>query len=308
MDRRKFFKNSFGAGMAAATALSFGTAPRMLSNMRKSESDIMYDLAAIKGGEPDVMFDKAIKAFGGMKRFVKQNQVVVIKPNIGWNAEPERAANTNPKLISRVIERCFDAGAKDVYVFDHTCDNWQLCYTNSSIEQAVKDAGGKIVPGNSESYYQDVKIPEGKSLKQAAVHELILESDVFINIPVLKHHSSTKLSIAMKNLMGAIWDRKYWHRNDLNQCIADYPTFRKPDLNIIDAYSVMKKNGPKGVSEADCVVYKSQIISPDIVAADAAASKLFGHAITDIGYIKLADELGVGTMNLENLSISRMKI
>lgn len=308
MNRRKFFKNSFGAGMAAATALTFGTAPKILSNVNKSENEILYDLAAIKGGEPDVMFDKAINAFGGIKRFVKKNQVVVIKPNIGWNAEPERAANTNPKLIGRVIERCFEAGAKDVYVFDHTCDNWQLCYTNSSIEKAVKDAGGKIVPGNSESYYQDVDIPEGKSLKQAAVHELILESDVFINIPVLKHHSSTKLSIAMKNLMGAIWDRRYWHRNDLNQCIADYPTFRKPDLNIIDAYSVMKKNGPKGVSEADCIIYKSQIISPDIVAADAAATKLFGHSVSDIGYIKLADEMGVGTMNLENLSISRIKI
>lgn len=308
MNRRNFFKNSFGAGMTAATALTFGTAPKILSNINKSENEVLYDLAAIKGGEPDVMFDKAINVFGGMKRFVKKNQVVVIKPNIGWNAEPERAANTNPKLISRVVERCFEAGAKDVYVFDHTCDNWQLCYTNSSIEKAVKDAGGKIVPGNSESYYQDVDIPEGKSLKKAAVHELILESDVFINIPVLKHHSSTKLSIAMKNLMGAIWDRKYWHRNDLNQCIADYPTFKKPDLNIIDAYSVMKKNGPKGVSEADCVIYKSQIISPDIVAADTAATKLFGHSVSDIGYIKLADEMGVGTMNLENLSISRIKI
>ena len=308
MNRRKFFKNSFGAGMAAATAITFGTAPRILSNIKKSENEIIYDLAAIKGGEPDVMFEKAIKAVGGMSRFVKKNQVVVLKPNIGWNAEPERAANTNPKLISKVIEHCFEAGAKDVYVFDHTCDNWQLCYTNSGIESVVKKAGGKIVPGNSESYYQDVDITAGKSLKQTSVHELILESDVFINIPVLKHHSSTKLSIAMKNLMGVVWDRGYWHRNNLHQCIADYPTFRKPDLNIIDAYSVMKKNGPKGVSEADCILYKSQIISADIVAADAAAAKLFGHSPEEIDYIKYADEMGVGTMNLENLSISRIKV
>lgn len=308
MNRRKFFKNSFGAGMAAFTALSFGTAPRLLSNVRKSENNMIYDLAAIKGGEPDVMFDKAIQAVGGIERFVKKNQVVVIKPNIGWNAEPERAANTNPKLVGRVVKRCYEAGAKDVYVFDHTCDNWQLCYSNSSIEVAVKNARGKIVPGNSDSYYQEVSISGGKSLKKASVHELILDSDVFINIPVLKHHSSTELSIAMKNLMGAVWDRRFWHRNDLNQCIADFPTYRKPDLNIIDAYSVMKKNGPKGVSKNDCVVYKSQIISTDIVAADAAATRLFGSNPEDIDYIKIADEMGIGTMDLKNLSISRIKI
>ncbi|MEN8192648.1 MAG: DUF362 domain-containing protein [Bacteroidota bacterium] len=308
MNRRKFIKSSLGVSMVTVSALTFGTSPKILSNIKKSENELLYDLTAVKGGDPDVMFNKAIKAVGGMSRYVKKNQTVVIKPNIGWNAEPERAANTNPKLISKVIEHCLHAGAKDVYVFDHTCDNWQLCYTNSGIEKAVNDAGGKLIPGNSESYYQSVEIKKGKSLREAAVHEIILESDVFINIPVLKHHSSTNLSIAMKNLMGAIWDRRYWHRNDLHQCIADYPTFRKPDLNIIDAYLVMKKNGPKGVSKDDCVPYKSLIVSPDIVAADAAAAKIFGHDPDEIDYIKIADEMGVGTMNLEKLSISRIKI
>jgi len=219
---------------------------------------------------------------------------------------PELAANTNPKLVSRIIKHCFDAGAKDVYVFDHTCDNWNRCYSNSGIEKAVKDAGGKIVSGESESYYHQVAVQKGKSLTGSKVHELILESDVFINVPILKHHSSGRLTMGMKNLMGVVWDRRYWHQNDLHQCIADFATFKKPNLNIIDAYWVMKKNGPRGVSKDDVLTLKSQIISTDIVAADAAAAKLFGIEPADVPYINYADEMKVGRKDLSKLNINRI--
>lgn len=306
MDRRSFISRTAKVSAAAVAGFSLANSSNIIANSLPQETN--YDLIAVKGGEPDVMFDKAIESLGGMGKFVKPGQKVVVKPNIGWNTSPERAANTHPALIKRVIEHCKNAGASDVYVFDHTCDDWQKCYENSGIEEAVKSAGGKMVPGNSEKYYREVEVKQGKRLTKATVHELILDSDVFINIPVLKHHSSTKLSIAMKNLMGNVWDRGFWHRNDLHQCIADFASFRKPDLNIIDAYNVMKKNGPRGVSTADLVKYKSLIVSPDIVAADAAAAKLFGHNETDIDYIKFANEMGLGTMDLTKLSIKRIKV
>ncbi len=263
-------------------------------------------MAAIKGGEPDAMFDAAIKSFGGMKSFVKKNQKVLIKPNIGWDVSPERGGNTNPKLVSRVIKHCFDAGAKEVYVFDHTCDDWKRSYSNSGIEKAVKDAGGQIVSGGTESYYQEVEIKGAKKMKKAKIHELVLSRDVFINIPILKSHSSTRLSISMKNFMGIVWDRGYMHRNDLNQCIADSILYRKPDLTIVDAYYVMKQNGPRGVSVDDVVTMKSQIISRDIVAADSAAAKLFGMQPDDIGHITIADSMGIGKKDLSSLKINRI--
>jgi len=305
MERREFFKKSVYASIATGALLSFGDKLNLLANP-KTANPQLYDLVAIKGGEPDVMFNKGMQSLGGMKNFVKPNQTVVIKPNIGWDTIPERAANTNPKLISQIVKHCFEAGAKDVYVFDHTCDTWTACYTNSGIEKAAKDAGAKIVSGNSESYYQAVNIEKGKRLKDTTIHELILESDVFINVPILKSHGGTGLTISMKNLMGVVWDRKFWHRNDLHQCIADYATYRKPDLNIVDAYNVMKKNGPRGVSEADVVSLKSQIISTDMVAADAAAAKIFGKVPSEIDYIRIADEMNVGKMDLSKLNINRI--
>jgi uncharacterized protein (DUF362 family) len=165
-----------------------------------------------------------------------------------------------------------------------------------------------MIPGSAERYFHDVAIGKGKKLRNAKVHEQILEADVFINVPVLKHHSSARLTIGMKNHMGIVWDRGYWHRHDLHQCIADFATFKKPSLTVVDAYNVLKKDGPRGVSTADVVNLKSLIMARDPVAADTAAAMLFGENPSDIAHIKRAADLGVGTMNLDKLSIKRIKL
>mgnify|MGYP001819650938 CR=1 FL=1 len=307
MKRRDFLIKGLGAGILAGSGVSMNGFSRLMGNPAAPE-DGVADLVAIKGENPADMFDKGIEALGGISEYVKPGQTVVIKPNIGWDAVPERAANTNPELIGRITKRCYEAGAKSVSIFDNTCDEWKKCYANSGIEAEVNDNKGAIIPGNSESYYKEVSISEGKSLTSTKVHELILNSDVFINVPVLKSHSSAKLTIAMKNLMGVVWDRRWWHQNDLHQCIADYTTFRKPDLNVIDAYRVMKRNGPRGVSTEDVIMLNSMVISRDIVAADAAATKIFGLEPEDIPYIAIADEMGIGTMDLSSLNIKRIKM
>jgi uncharacterized protein (DUF362 family) len=306
MKRRSFIRKGAAAGLAAGAVVTLGGRTGLMASSPQTKP---YDLVAVMGGSPEAMFDIGIQSLGGISKYVSKGQKVVIKPNIGWDVTPEKAANTNPALIRRIIEHCIRAGAGEVYVFDNTCDDWVKCYKTSGIEKAVKDAGGKIVPGNSESYYQEVSIPNGKILKSAKVHQLILESDVFINVPILKHHSSAKMTGAMKNMMGVVWDRRFWHLNNLHQCIADYTMYeRKPVLNVIDCYNVMLKNGPRGVSLADLVEMKSMIISPDWVAADTAAAKMMGLNPEQIDYIPMAQALGAGTMNLESLNINRIKM
>ena len=306
MDRRKFIKQGIGAGIIAGAGLS-GFYPAYSYHRNKIRAS-PYDLVAVRGGEPDVMFDKGIEALGGMQAFVNKGQTVVVKPNIGWDALPERAVNTNPKLLARIITHCLDAGARDVYMFDHTCDNWNKCYLNSGLQEASRNAGAKVVAGNTESYYQEVTNTHATILKSVKIHELILEADVFINVPILKHHSSTRLTVGIKNLMGIVWDRRFWHNNNLQQCIGEFPLYRKPDLNVVDAYAILKRNGPRGVSRADVVELKSLIISPDIVAADAAGSKFFGEEPERIHYIRIAHDLKLGNMNLDELNIARLTV
>lgn len=323
MNRRSFLRNSLALpAMAGAIPgmLRSGSLighpdspiPNPYSPLTNPQSPIPpaspYHLIAVKGGEPDVMFTKGIEALGGMSAFVKKGQKVVVKPNIGWDVTPERAGNTNPKLVEEIVKQCYQAGAKEVHVFDNTCDNWERCYRNSGIDNAAKNAKAKVAPANSSGYFQDVKIASGVSLKEAKVHELLLTADVVINVPILKDHGGTRLTMSMKNLMGVVWDRRYWHRNDLHQCIADFATFHKPTLNVLDAYYVMKQNGPRGVSVDDVVQMKSLLISTDMVAIDAAGAKLLGFDPSDIRHIGLAAAAGVGRSDLSAMNIKRISI
>lgn len=306
MKRRAFFKTSLSAGLASGAALSLGGYNKLWVS---SPVAAKYDMIAVMGGNPDTMFDLGIQEFGGIGAFVKKGQKVLIKPNIGWDVLPDLAANTNPLLVKRIIEHCFKAGAREVYVLDHSIDNWINTYKNSGIEKAAKSAGAKVVPANSEKYYQEINIPAGVKLKSAKVHELLLETDVYINVPVLKDHNSTRMTCSLKNAMGLVWNRGYWHANNLHQCIADFALFeRKPALNVIDCYNVLVKHGPMGVSKEDVVQMKSQIITTDWVAGDAAAAKMLGIEPEKIDYLLIASKMGIGNIKLDSLNIKRIKM
>jgi uncharacterized protein (DUF362 family) len=311
MKRREFLRNSMIAG--AALSLHFeDLEAALMSNTVKVEK--APDLVAVMGGEPEAMLDEALNALGGIGNFVKKGQKVVIKPNIGWDRTPELAGNTNPKLISALIKKCLSAGAQKVTVFDHTCDNWQKCYNSSGIEAAVKAAGGTIVPANDEQYYnKEIALPQGLSLKKAKIHEAIADADIWFNVPILKNHGGAKLSCAMKNYMGIVWDRRIFHQSDLQQCIADICTWtKKPVLNIVDAYRIMHQNGPQGKSAADVATVKSLIASTDIVAADVAALRFFNQVKTldlkAVSHISKGEALKLGTTDLDNITIKRIKL
>lgn len=310
MKRRDFLKTSALAG--AALTLNFKGLHAALTNNTVTV-EAVPDMVAVMGGEPEVMLDKALEALGGIGKYIKKGQKVVIKPNIGWDRAPEMAGNTNPKLVKALVQKCLAAGADKVTVFDHTCDNWQKCYATSGIEEAAKEAGAIVMPANDEKYYKEVSVPNGKKLKSAKIHEALVEADVWINVPVLKNHGGAKLTCAMKNYMGIVWDRRYFHQNDLQQCIADICTWeKKPVLNIVDAYRIMFQNGPQGKTLADVATLKSLIVSPNIVAVDTAALSLFNQVkkldLAAASHIGRGEENNLGTTDLKKLNIKRIKL
>jgi uncharacterized protein (DUF362 family) len=309
MKRRDFLKTSAAVGVAALTFDKLQAA--VSANTLMVEA--VPDMVAVMGGEPAQLLERALKEMGGIEKYVKKGQSVVIKPNIGWDKKPDFAANTNPELVETLIKQCFKAGAKSVTVFDHTCDNWQKCYENSGIKKAAEAAGATVLPGNDEIYYKEVKIPRGIKLKSTKIHQALLDADVWFNVPVLKNHGGAKMSIAMKNYMGIVWDRQFFHSNDLQQCIADTCTWqKKPALNIIDAYRCMRKNGPQGRSVSDTSLLKALIVSTDIVAADTAAIGLFNQVekmeINQVGHIANGENLKLGTQKIEKLNVKKIKL
>ncbi|MBQ2821714.1 MAG: DUF362 domain-containing protein [Thermoguttaceae bacterium] len=309
LNRNEFLKSIAVTG-AAAMISAEGASSVMAEAAagKKGETDLVIAM----GGEPEEMFAASIKKMGGMGRFVKKGQKVFLKPNAAWDRTPEQAANTNPALVSAVIKACWDAGAADVIVSEHTCDEWRRSYQTSGIEAAVLAAGAKMLPANEESYYREVEIPGAKNLKKAKILNALLDADCWINIPCLKNHSGARMTIAMKNLMGIVWDRRFFHTNNLHQCIADMCLATKPVLNIVDAYRTLKSNGPKGRSDSDAVVTKAMFMSTDMVAVDTAATRFFNRIVDmpleTVSYLAMGEELGVGTMDLRSLNIEQVKL
>jgi uncharacterized protein (DUF362 family) len=313
MDRRNFLKTIALSGATLTTIKDAEAMSILKQSFQTTHTAGKYDLVAVMGNEPEIMFRQAITEMGGMGNFIKRGDKVCVKPNIGWDQPPEMGADTNPKLVAEIIKQCFDAGAKEVIVFDHPCDEWRKCYANSGIEAAAKAAGAKVVPAHQESYYKEVSVPKGKNLKSAKIHQAIVDSDKWINVPCLKNHGGAQLTISMKNYMGIVWDRGYFHANDLQQCIADICTYEKrPVLNVVDAYRIMKTNGPRGKSPSDVVLAKGLFISQDIVAVDTAAANFFNQVrkipVESVKHIVNAQALGLGTMDLDSLKIKRIKI
>jgi uncharacterized protein (DUF362 family) len=307
---KKITRRQFIKGSAAATFLPLLDSKLSFYGSVAHASE-EADLIIAKNGTPAQLLQAAITPLGGMGRFVKKEQRVVIKANIAWARTPEQACTNNPELFSALIKMCYDAGAKRVAIWDHTCDNYQFAFARSRLKETAQKAGADIFSGHGQNVYKRVDVPKGKKLKTAEVLRDVLEADVFINFPIPKHHFATELTLGLKNLIGIVWDMEQLHKIDLHQCVADINTIRKPDLVVVDAVRILTSNGPKGPGKTEDI--GEVIASTDIVAADAYCATFFKHPRTgkpfkpeEIKFVKNAYDLGLGQIDLSKVRVKRV--
>lgn len=269
------------------------------------------DLVIAKNGTPAQLLKAAMSPLGGMGRFVKKGQKVVIKANIAWARTPDQACTNNPDLLYALVKMCFEAGAARVAVWDHTCDNHQFTFVRTGLKEAGQKAGAEVLSGHGRNVYKKVEVPKGKKLKSAEVLKEVLETDVFINFPIPKHHFASELTLGMKNLIGIVWDMEQLHKIDLHQSIADINTLRKPDLVVVDAIKILTTNGPKGPGKIESP--GEVIASTDIVAVDAYAASFFKNPRTgkpfrpeEIKFVKNAYDLGLGKIDLNQVRVKKV--
>jgi uncharacterized protein (DUF362 family) len=265
-------------------------------------------LSVARGEDPAALTRRAVKAVGGMERFVKSGQSVIIKPNIcvAYHS-PEYAATTNPQVVAELVKLCREAGASSVTVTDHPFGGTaEEAYKISQIGDAVKAAGGQMVVMSSVKF-KDTAIPEGKDIKKWLIYQDALKADVIIDVPIAKHHGTTRLTLAAKNLMGLTENRGSLHAN-LGERIVDLYTLFRPKLIIVDAYRMLMNNGPTGGDLNDVKLAKTIIASHDIVAADAYATTLFGLKADAISYVKNGAARGLGTVDLKSIKIEEITV
>lgn len=319
MDRKEFLKNiaKVGGGILLGGLVNIGSGEEKKSsdanNLNTSKTvlttsaETLPDIAVAEGSDQRLIVSKAIEAIGGLKKFIKPGGKVLLKPNIGWDRLPIQAANTSPEVVETVAKLCLEAGAKTVTVFDNSFNDPRSCYRRSGIEDSAKKAGA-IVEYAEERFFKMLDFPGTTFLKQWLVYTKVLEADCFINLPIAKHHNSAGLTMALKNNMGVISGNRGQYHQQMDLSIAELATQIKPHLTILDAYRILVRNGPQGGSMKDVQIVKKCIVGINQVSVDAYGATLFGKKPEEIGHIKMANQLGLGEINLDKLKIKTIKV
>lgn len=295
MNRREFLKLTAMAG--AGAMLPFDA--RLLA------AQAPPDMVIAQGSSPQAITAAAIEAMGGMKRFVAKGDIVVVKPNIGWDRTPEYAATTNPFVVAALVKLCLEAGAKKVKVFDRPVNDPRRCYVQSGIADAARQAGAEV------SYADEGRFKEmalnGARLKTWPLYTDIFEADKVINVPIAKTHGLSQLTLGMKNWMGIMGGRRSRIHRRIDENLVDVARIVKPTLTVLDAVRILTDSGPQGGDLRDVRKLDTVAVSIDPVAVDAFGATLFGLKGSDLGCIKLAEAAGLGKMDYSRLNVRRIK-
>ena len=301
MDRRDFLKQVMLWSAGISTAIpSFQIVPELLA---AAEQPPLVSHA--KGKDYYALVAQVLEPLGTISKFVTTGDRVVIKPNMAWDRNPAQAANTHPQVVKALVELSLDAGAGKVMVFDRTCNEERRCYVNSGIQDAmatVKDSRLKYYHPDSRKFVP-VDIKRGKAIRRLEIYKDALEADTYINVPVAKHHSLSRLTLGLKNSMGVLGGNRGQMHQNIGQKLADLATVIKPKLTVIDATRVLLRNGPQGGDIDDVKILDTVIASADPVACDAYATTLFDLQPEEISSTVAAYKLGLGEMDLAKMRI-----
>lgn len=285
MDRRKFLKTGI-----------FVAAAGLINRQSGLASESPANVTIVKNGSPQQMASKVFEMLGGVSTFIEKGDYVMIKPNMSWDRRPEYAATTNPELVAAVVTICLKAGAKKVLIVDHTCNDARRSYKNSGIQDMAGDAGAEV-RFVRDSHYVDAEIPKGTSINRWPIHKEVFRVDKLINMPILKHHSLSGLTIGFKNMMGLIGGNRGRIHRPFSERIVDINRAIIPDLTIVDAIRVLRRNGPLGGSLQDVDELNTLIAGTDRVLVDAWSARIFGTDPNTLEYLTLAHAAGMGNID-----------
>lgn len=258
-------------------------------------------MAIARGTDRIANVRKAVEAIGGMAAFVKRGESVVVKPNVGWNRLPEQAANTDPDVVAEIVRLVLAAGASRVWVTDVPVNTPEQTFARSGIKQAAEAAGAKVVLPDGTGF-REVKV-NGRLLQTAELLFPFVEADRIINVPVVKHHSLSAATMAMKNWYGVLGGQRVKLHQNIHLSIADLASMMKPTLTIMDGTRVLMANGPTGGNLADVKRMDTIAAGVDEVALDAFGATLLGLTAGDVGSIAEGMKAGLGTSDWKSLKL-----
>jgi uncharacterized protein (DUF362 family) len=258
-------------------------------------------IAVAGGAGPTANVGRALESLGGIGRFIGPGDRVAIKPNCAWDRTPQQAANTDPELIAALARLSLEAGAASVVIVENSCHDPQRSFQRSGIAAAAASVGAKITHQKSaRTVTLDLG---GVVLGTWEVLEPLAEADRVINVPVVKHHSLSRVTLGMKNWFGAIVGRRNSLHQRIDQVCAELSAAFRPTLTVVDATRVLTAGGPTGGS-LDLVRPVDQVaVSTDPVAADAWGGSHLDLGVPELQFVSIAERLGLGTSDWRSVLV-----
>lgn len=266
----------------------------------------------------DASLKKSFDLLGGINKFIKPGQKVLLKINLLSGKEPEKAVTTHPTIVRGMIKLVREAGATPIIgdspasEGNNNYEKYIKTLTTAGIKQVVDETEIQLLHFNSSR--TDVTNPDAHAFKKFTITGELSKADVIINLPKFKTHGLVLLTGSLKNLLGCIpgmlkgqLHMRAPHRPEFSQMIVDFYTFLKPKivLNIMDAVIGMEGNGP---GSGDPRKIGAIIAGVDGVAVDSVACQIVGKDPYALLTCKFAEEQGKGIANPENIEILGEKV
>jgi len=231
-----------------------------------------------------------------MGRFIASEDVVVVKPNIGFDRLPDQAANTHPAVVAEVARLCLDQRPRRVIVCDCPVAESRRAFERSGIMRAALEVGAEVVVPEESTYYT---VEISQRLGTWEVLEPFVVATKIINVPVAKHHNLTDTTAGMKNWIGITGKLRVMFHNDLDRSIAELAALMRPTLTVVDASRVLMETGPSGGRLSAVKQVGAVAVGVDPVALDAWAYSLWGTGAEDLPRLfDLAEGMGLGRADL----------
>jgi uncharacterized protein (DUF362 family) len=321
LSRREFIARSAkaGASIAAAAGLAYWLYQDNVIPRQEGDSAVFPDfsvapqpgksLSIVQGTERKSTVIKAIDMLGGIEHFVKPGDVVLIKPNIAFASSAALGATTNPELLATIVRLCYDrGGAKKVIVTDNPINDPDSCFALTGIGKAASAAGAQIMLPK-DSYFSPMTIKNAQLIKSWPVlYEPLKNVNKVIGIAPLKDHHRSGASMTMKNWYGLLGGRRNIFHQKIHTIITELAMMIKPTLVILDAFSVMKANGPTGGSMSDLYSANTIIAGTDQVAVDSFGAGFLNLKPADLPYLTQSQQMGLGTTDYQSLKPLKVQL
>lgn len=259
----------------------------------------MCRVAIVKDVDPIEITVRALEMIkSDLKDVLSMNQPFLIKPNYLNSKHPSTGITTDCRVVEGIVKFLRKNNVDKIIIGEGSgfADTFQA-FKVAGLDEVAERWNVELVDLNKDNFIEVTPL-DPISLKKVKVAKTVLES-VIVSVPKLKLHRIAKVTLSLKNMMGALASKGSMHRGRLNSNIVDLASVLKPSISVVDG--VIAGEGHE--SSGNPVEMNLVIAGTDPVAVDSVGAAVMGVPPSDVKHLILAEKKGLGTCDLEKIIV-----